>query len=56
MGLTRATAISHGSEYQQFLGAVLEILQLLSKSPLRQSDFPNACESEIDLCQRMEKL
>lgn len=49
-GLTIATAISCVSEHQQFLAAVLEILQLPSKSPLRQSDFPNARESEIDLC------
>lgn len=56
MGLMRATSTSHASEYQQFLPAVLEILQLLNKLPLRQSDFPNACESETDLCQRTEEL
>jgi len=48
MGLTRASSVSHVSEYQQFRVAVLEILQLLNKLPLRQSDFPNTHVSETD--------
>lgn len=52
----RATSTSNVSENQQFLVAVLGTLKLLTKLPLRQSNFPNACESEADLCRRMEEL